>query len=252
LLEARIILPILDGFDELPAGVRGRAISEINDQLRPGERFIMTSRTEEYHTATHPVSGPEITLAAAAIELLPLGIADVTTYLRQAAGGPRSAARWDPVFAELARSGALALVFSNPLMVGLARIIYNPRPGEFPGTLPDPADLCLLSGKEAIEGHLLDGFIPAAYRYGHPGWNAGHRWTAKQAEKWHTFLACHLERVVGKPSFAWWDLKAAAPAVTYLASGAIAGAAAGIPLILITALYVVIVALETRTSGSSR
>ena len=30
----------------------------------------------------------------------------------------------------------------TPLMVGLARAIYNPRPGELAGTLRDPAELC--------------------------------------------------------------------------------------------------------------
>lgn len=125
LLQVRLIMPILDGFDELLCAVRGHAIAQINDQLRPGERFVMTSRTEEYRVATRPAAGPEITLAAAAVELRPLDVPDVISYLRQAAGGPISASRWDPVFAALARPGTLAQVLSNPLMVGLARTIYK-------------------------------------------------------------------------------------------------------------------------------
>lgn len=51
-------------------------------------------------------------------------------------------------------------------MVGLARAIYNPRPGELAGTLRDPAELCnpALQDRMAVESLLFDAFIPAAYR----------------------------------------------------------------------------------------
>lgn len=249
LLQARLVMPILDGFDELPAGVRGRAIAEINDQLRPGERLVITSRTAEYHAAARPAEGPEVTLAAAAVELCPLDAADVVTYLRQAAGGPRSASRWDPVFAALARSRALAQVLSNPLMVGLARTIYNPRPGEHVGALPDPAELCAFGNRESIEGHLLDGFIPAVYR---PISGLGlihRRWKAQQSERWLTFFANHLERVIREPGLAWWDFNTASPAMTSVTSGAVAGLAVGIPITLIPLLLVIISVIRVRLAA---
>jgi hypothetical protein len=240
LLQAKLIMPILDGFDELPEAARGRAIAEINDQLQPGARLVMTSRTEEYRDATRPSVGPEISLAAAAVELCPLDIADVITYLRRAAGGPKNASRWEPVFGVLACPGALAQVFSNPLMVGLARSIYNPRAGEHAGTMPDPAELCLLESRESIEDHLLDAFIPAAYRTGGVHNFTRQRWNSRQAEGWLTFLAYHLEQVVRKPGFAWWELKTASPIAVDVTSGAIAGAVVGIPITLIPVLYAVI------------
>jgi hypothetical protein len=81
-------------------------------------------------------------------------------------------------------------------MVGLARAIYNPRPGELAGTLRDPAELCdpALGDQTEAESLLYDAFIPAAYR-DHP---AG-RWTARQAEPWLVFLARHLEQTIGSP-----------------------------------------------------
>ena len=56
---------------------------------------------------------------------------------------------------------------SMPLMVGLARAIYNARPGELAGTLRDPAELCspALADRTAVESLLFDAFIPAAYRH---------------------------------------------------------------------------------------
>ena len=95
-------------------------------------------------------------------------------------------------------------------MVGLARAIYNPRPGELAGTLHDPAELCspALADRAAVESLLFDAFIPAAYRHGPAG-----RWTAQQAETWLVFLARHLERTIGSPDLAWWQLLRAAPAL---------------------------------------
>jgi hypothetical protein len=49
-------------------------------------------------------------------------------------------------------------------MVGLARAIYDPRPGELTGALRDPAELCdpALADRAGVESPLFDAFIPAA------------------------------------------------------------------------------------------
>ena len=51
LLASGLILPILDGLDEIPEQVRGPAISRINDALRPGEQVVVTCRTQQYRDA---------------------------------------------------------------------------------------------------------------------------------------------------------------------------------------------------------
>ena len=57
LLAAGLILPVLDGLDEIPEQVRGPAISRINDALRPGEQVVVTCRTEQYRDAVRPQGG---------------------------------------------------------------------------------------------------------------------------------------------------------------------------------------------------
>jgi hypothetical protein len=102
LLAARLVLPILDGLDEIPNADRGPAITRINEALRPGEHLVVTCRTQEYRDAVRPPSGAEATLrAAAAVQLCPLDIGAVGRYLRDDAVGPVAAARWDPVMAAL-------------------------------------------------------------------------------------------------------------------------------------------------------
>ena len=205
LLKAGLILPILDGLDELPAETRQAAIIKINDVLRPGEQLIVTCREEQYRDAVRPADGAEVTLhAAAAIHLRPLDADVVSKYLRAGAGGPNAAARWDPVVAVLGTQAPAGQALTTPLMVGLARFIYDPCPDERARDLPHPAELCEFADRSAVEAHLFDAFIPAAYRQ-----SAG-RWTTDETESWLVFLAEHTDG----SDLAWWDLPRAVPAAT--------------------------------------
>ena len=102
LLASGLILPVLDGLDEIPDQVRGPAISRINDALRPGEQVVVTCRTQQYRDAVRPQDGLEVTLrAAAAVQLRPLDADAVRDYLSDDAAGPVARARWAPVLAVL-------------------------------------------------------------------------------------------------------------------------------------------------------
>ena len=111
-------------------------------------------------------------------------------------------------------------------MVGLARAIYNPRPGELTGTLRDPAELRDQTDRAAVQSLLFDAFIPAAYRH-----NPASRWTAEQAERWLVFLACHLDYAIGGADIAWWQLRQAVSRTTLrCAAGLMFGLAAGLAI----------------------
>jgi hypothetical protein len=216
LLADGLILPILDGLDEIPESIRGPAISRINDALRPGEQVVVTCRTKEYRNAIRPQDGVEATVrGAAAIRLRPLDAEAVRTYLCNDASGPVARARWNPVLAVLGTKTPAGQTLSTPLMVSLARAIYNPRPGEVAGALHDPAELCdpALANRAAVESMLFDAFIPAAYRHVSAG-----RWKTKDAERWLVFLARHLERTIRGPDLAWWQLPLAVPGVVFAAA----------------------------------
>ena len=88
LLGGGLVLPILDGLDEIPNTVRGPAIARINDAVLPGEHLVVTCRTAPFREAVRPVGGVEVTLqGAAGIELRPLA---------PASGGLSSCRRWRP------------------------------------------------------------------------------------------------------------------------------------------------------------
>jgi hypothetical protein len=225
LLESGLILLLLDGLDEIPGGIRASAISRINDALRPGEHVVVTCRTQHYQDAVRPQKGIEVTLrAAAAVQLLPLTAEAVRDYLCDDAAGPVAKARWGPVLQMLDTEAPTGQALRTPLMVGLARTIYNPRPGELVGALDDPAELCDLADRDAVESLLFEAFIPAAYRPDTAG-----RWGAQDAPRWLTFLAGHLERTIVGPDLAWWQLPLAVPNLTLwigLVRAVVAGALA--------------------------
>ena len=194
LLASGLILPILDGLDEIPEKVRGPSISKIHDAIRPGQRVVVTCRSNEYRQAVRPEDDHEATFRAAAVQLRPLDADGVRIYLYDDAAGPVAKARWQPVFRLLGTETPVGQALTTPLMVGLARAIYNPRPGELAATVRDPTELCGLADRAAVEAHLFDAFVSAAYRP-----SGGSRWTVGQAETWLVFLARHLERTTGNP-----------------------------------------------------
>jgi hypothetical protein len=209
LVARGIVLPILDGLDEMPDSLRPDAIARINKyhMYRP---LIVTSREREYRDAvreTHVgVKG------SAVVAVQPLRRKDTRAYL-DAAG----ADRWAKVLGQVnaAPAGPLARVLANPLMLWLARVEYD-------GYSPD--ELTLFGSHEPLENHLLAEFVPSVYSV------AGRfRCTAQQAKRWLGHLAWDIyqqyrsnqlaqedEQQVeedgrradtgGAPVLAWWEI----------------------------------------------
>jgi Pentapeptide repeats (8 copies) len=117
-------------------------------------------------------------------------------------------------------------------MAGLARAIYNPRWGEQAGDPPHPAKLCDFADRLAVEAHLFDEFIPAAYRP-----PTKDRWTAEQAEKWLVFLARQVDHEIGGVDIAWWQLEKAVPRIAFrLLAGVVIGLVVGLAWGLVVGL----------------
>ena len=170
----------------------------------------MTCRTEDYRRTVRPSDSPEVMLrAAAAIKLNPLSPSVVSSYLLTDAGGPKARERWEPVIAALGSTAPVAQALTTPLMVSLARVIYNPRPGESAGQLREPAELCGvdLPDRAAVEAHLLDAFVPAAYRD-----RKNHLQAIQRAERRFMFLAAYLDSGIGGTDIAWWQIRQITPA----------------------------------------
>lgn len=217
LVDAGWILPVLDGLDEMAGGLLGLALRELNTSSLP---LVLTSRTERFAEAV----AVEVLRGTAGIELLDLGHEDLADYLPRTArptapavGDGRAATAWDPVLDRLrtdpdGRAGAnLATVLGTPLMVLLARTVYSDDPAQDPAVL---LDTDRFPTPEAIEEHLLAGFVPAVYRR-RPTTATGRpllrrrAWDPQRARHYLGYLARHLDRPGQHESqdLAWWKLR---------------------------------------------
>lgn len=204
LLTQGLLLPVLDGLDEIPESARRSAIRGINHAIGGDRPIVVTCRATEYEELIR--GGAPTLRRAAVVEVAPVPVADVIGYLREV-DWP-TGVDWEPVFTHLRAdpAGPVADVLSTPLMVTSARLVYR-RGGADPGELLDRERFdCAY----AVEDHLTHGLVDAAYA---PDPDApegegpapGDRWTADQARRWLTFLACYLHDRRER-DLAWWLL----------------------------------------------
>jgi len=207
LVDRGLVMPILDGLDEMPRPVQARAITALTVAVGRDRSLVLTSRADEYHAAVAAAGSP--LARAAVVDLEPVTAADAAVYLT--AGQIDGEARWRPVLDHLAAfpDGPLARTLRTPLMVYLARIAYH-RPGS------DHAGLLAFPEADAIERHLLDAYLPAVYapRTAPPRTQhtsvATQTYTVHQARRWLAFLADHMTREQ-TADLAWWRLHRAIP-----------------------------------------
>lgn len=236
LLDARRVLPILDGLDELPPILHETALDRLNLALSARQPVVLASRAAPYRDAlTRPDSVVRLN-GAAGIQLLPLAPEQAAAYLRRDAGGDHTpaAARWDAVISRLGTDTPVGQSLSTPLGLFLARTIHNPRPGTLPRpgavTTPHPEALCDTSTYPTrldLDAYLFNAFIPAAYAPCHPD---PPRWPAVQAYRTLTMLARHLEHNRdGSSDLAWWELHhALTPRTTRMTVGLVFGLLSGL------------------------
>ncbi|KXK58995.1 hypothetical protein AWW66_26700 [Micromonospora rosaria] len=205
LVTDRRILPILDGLDEMPDSLRPAAISEINAVTTRDDAVVVTCRTAEYEATLALGAGVR---GGAVIVPLPPRPADVVAYLTsllRSQHGRRHV--WSEVLQELAtgRPTPLAVALATPLNLWLLRKIYidsdnDPRTLRNRTTFPNPG---------AITGYLLDHLtttLVSAGRPGIPATSSRRMWRPEDAQRWLSFLACHLDRT-GSRDLAWWQLR---------------------------------------------
>ncbi|MCB5907367.1 NACHT domain-containing protein [Streptomyces pinistramenti] len=216
LVARGLILPVLDGFDEIAERLRPAALKELSHlSLLP---LVLTSRSDEYAAAKRK-STRGLTHAAA-VELTDLTLADSGKYL--ILSSPEDAMpEWGRVLAELRDrpEAPLSAVLATPLMVSLARTIYSEsdesepeNEDEVESGEPKRSPAALLEDgrfttREALEDHLLSSFIPSVYqrRPGDRRTAPARSWNPQRAHRWLGYLAHHLKQL-DTPDLAWWKL----------------------------------------------
>ncbi|MFI0738901.1 NACHT domain-containing protein [Streptomyces sp. NPDC021100] len=205
LVLERRVLPVLDGLDELPEHRRAEVLDALDAGLGGEGDAVLVSRTAEYARLDREGKGLR---HATVIESLPLRPGEVAEYLRKARPRARAAA-WAPLLSTLRDEPAApaAWALTSPLMVWLTRRSYEKGPAG-PGDLVDRERL---PTRDAVEAHLLDRIVPAAFPPVPPDPARLHpprAWDAERAHAWLAYLALLLNRR-GESELAWWRLHSA-------------------------------------------
>ncbi|SMD06249.1 NACHT domain-containing protein [Lentzea albidocapillata] len=202
LIEQHLVLPVLDGLDDIPAHQRADALERIAKAFPAKRPLVLTCRTDEFAQAVDlagPLPGADV------VELAPLDLDEVAAYLRASADS-WGAARWEPVFIQLREEpdGRLADALSTPLTMWLASMVYADSEAE-PTELLDRGRF---PDARAISDHLCDELVSRAFgnrAFAHHA-KATQVWPRDRARKWLEFLA-HEMRDRGIRELAWWELR---------------------------------------------
>ncbi|MFG2046610.1 NACHT domain-containing protein [Micromonospora sp. NPDC048935] len=204
LVKEKRILPILDGFDELPTDAVAQAMDRLDQFAMTGWPLVVTCRSHEYEMA---VGRSRVLSRAAVVELASVDVEDAIAYLSSPVPDPR----WEPVFAHLRahRDGPLAGAFSTPLMVALARSTYQGASTRDPVDLLEAAQTA--DGRRSVEARLVAAFVPAVYssqprrRTSDQPQAADVNYQPEKAQRWLMFLARHMSEH-GVQDVGWWEL----------------------------------------------
>ncbi|BCY13222.1 hypothetical protein L3i22_083100 [Actinoplanes sp. L3-i22] len=195
LVDDDLVVPVLDGLDEIPETSRRSAIRRINDAVGAHRPIIVTCRSAEYADVLR--NGAPTLHRAPVVTVQPVSGADLAAYV-ELVGWPEHV-DWKPVLAEIHENpdGDLAAALSTPLMISVARAVYrNSTAAASPVEL---LDVERFDTRHAIEDHLVDELVTASFA-DRPG-----RWPADKARRWLTFLAEHLHRYRER-DLSWWRM----------------------------------------------
>lgn len=184
-----LVLPVLDGLDEIPEVARRHAVHRVNAAVGAERPVVVTCREAEYDDLI--AAGSPALRRAPVQRMAPIAVDDVIDHLDAVPDWPPGLS-WTAIHEELrhAPDGPVAAALSTPLMISMTRSAY--RQGGDPAELLDTSRF---PTRHAVEDHLVDRAIDAAYE---PD-------TAGKGRKWLAFLARYLHDHRER-DLAWWRL----------------------------------------------
>lgn len=190
LVEHELVLPMLDGLDEMdpalpngdpdPAAPRARAaLEQLNSYQHAGAALplVLICRTKHYNVLT----SPDLLLDAAQIAIAPVDSSPAAAYLATRA---RDLPRWQPLLDHLAAhpQSVQAVLLSTPWRLCLTATVYH-RTG-------DPAELLTHLTADHLDDYLLARYITAATLAAADA--NPHGYNPRQIHHWLHQLANHL------------------------------------------------------------
>ncbi len=233
------ILPILDGFDEIPPGNRDLAVKALN-RLPPEQGFVLTSRVEEYRA--HARGTHRVTLNRAIVSTIAdLSVDDVAEYLAGSTTTPVE--EWRVAATGTGADDPVRDLLTTPVAIWPIGELGDISPADLRGMGDTSAEIAAGLFRELIAERFA---ARSRYRGSAPG---GRAWPPESARAWLATLARYVSdrversRLAHPPSdrdpqdIAWWELadelRPALPWLGRLASGLVPGTAFALGLTLV-------------------
>ncbi|HEY3262945.1 MAG TPA: hypothetical protein VGJ95_22195 [Pseudonocardiaceae bacterium] len=184
LLRTRRVALFLDGLDEMPPAVQGKALQVI-DRDAAGLRIVLTSRPQEYADA---IAAGRL-YGATVIDLQPVGVDQAEAFLLAEQLGNRRDA-WRRVTAHVRShpDSVAARTLTTPLALSLGRDTY---------ATGDPANL-LDTGAYPTPDTLLQHLLARSLTLAYP--DSAQR---EHATRWLSWIAQHMGT---NRDLRWWDI----------------------------------------------
>jgi hypothetical protein len=206
LVAARMVLPVIDGLDEMDAtgepgyaSRAGQAIRACNAYLADTHKaaMVLTCRADPYRALQ---DAQEWVHDAAQVEVGPVSPAAARSFLARRV---IDQGRWQPVLDALRGRGRtmLAEALSTPWRLAVAATVYDARDHATGAFLHDPSELIQpgLATQEQVRDHLLSLLIPVTVesRGGHYQAAMAHRWLGTLAHYLNANATVSL--IAGRP-----------------------------------------------------
>ncbi|MEU8205449.1 NACHT domain-containing protein [Streptosporangium sp. NPDC049046] len=190
LVAARMVLPVIDGLDEMDtakdpsyASRGAQTVRACNAYLDGAAKasMVLTCRSRQYQALE---KSHEWVREAAHVELRPVGLPKARAFLSERVSDD---SRWQSVLTAMRRGGnrPLAAALSTPWRLTLAAMVYDQRDPETGAYLRDPGELTMatLDTQHKIRDHLLSLLIPAVTTVNRSPYSAHHvhRWLSSLA-----------------------------------------------------------------------
>ncbi|MGY1455428.1 hypothetical protein ACW69E_19535 [Streptomyces sp. SS8] len=171
-VDANLVLPVVDGLDEMDAAPRpgydsraARLLRAVEDHHWRGEKApaVLTCRRPHYEALVEAEAQLQ---GATRIEIARVAAGDIRSYLEARVGySARNLARWRPLLEALdapSAPAAPAEALGTPWRLTLAAVVYEERDPNSGAFLRDPKDLLRLAESGELRCYLLDRFVKAA------------------------------------------------------------------------------------------
>ncbi|RDI31845.1 hypothetical protein [Lentzea flaviverrucosa] len=195
LMVRGLVLPVLDGFDELPIGSHVKAIRMISEEFGSTRPFVLTSRTKEFTDAVEAHGKPFPRALVAELGAVEREVAE--NYLTTAA--PAGAGKWAQVLDRIEDA-------RTPLSIYLVGVLARD---------PDVNWDQALGDKKSFRSSIFDTYLAEVYRDLEKAGKAGEpRWAGADRilnhRQWLQFIA-HGMRKRGVAEISWWRLEEVMP-----------------------------------------